>query len=149
MSVYVRIDDGIVQEVILPLLKEDGTEWPIAERFPAEFVELLVDVTGLDPLPTYGWLYDGLVFSPPQEVPVDEATLAYAARYERDRLLNAVYDAGINMALRAVRMAATPEDLSYAEGKVVELDTYAEALIAIPDQPGFPQTIIWPTVPTR
>lgn len=75
--------------------------------------------------------------------------LAEAARMERDSLLRSVYDPGINMALRALRMATTPEEQSYAEGKVIELDNYAQALEDIPEQPGFPQTINWPTAPTK
>lgn len=75
--------------------------------------------------------------------------LAEAARMERDSLLRSVYDPGINMALRALRMATTPEEQSYAEGKVIELDNYAQALEDIPEQPGFPQAINWPTAPTK
>lgn len=87
-----------------------------------------------------------LAFMNPQPSTED---LAAAARLERDGRLKAIYDAGINMALRGVRMASTPEELSYAEGKVIELDNYAQALEDIPDQPGFPQTIDWPVAPTR
>lgn len=80
--------------------------------------------------------------------PSDEA-LAAEARNERDQLLVNVYDKGINMALRALRIASTPEEKAYAEGKVSELDLYAEALISLPEQAGFPQTIIWPIAPTK
>lgn len=77
------------------------------------------------------------------------AIVAAAVRTERDRLLRNAYDPGITMALRALRRATTPTEATYAEGKIVELDDYAELLLTIPDQPGFPQTIIWPTVPTK
>lgn len=75
--------------------------------------------------------------------------VAIAARQQRDGFLRSIYDPGIMMAQRAVRIATTPEEISYAEGKIVELDLYAEALLGIPDQAGFPQTIIWPTAPTK
>jgi len=75
--------------------------------------------------------------------------VANVVRNQRDTLLRSVYDPGILMAQRALRLATTPEETAYAEGKIVELDVYAEALVAIPDQPGFPNTITWPTVPTR
>lgn len=75
--------------------------------------------------------------------------LSAAARLERDTRLKTIYDPGINMALRAVRMASTPEELSYAEGKVIELDNYAQALEDVPEQSGFPQTIVWPAAPTK
>lgn len=75
--------------------------------------------------------------------------LAVAARKERDELLRTVYDEGINMALRALRLAQNPAETAYAQGKISELDAYAENLVAIPDQPGFPQTITWPVAPTK
>lgn len=81
--------------------------------------------------------------------PPSDADLAYNARQQREELLRNTYDPGIMMALRALRIAATPEQTAYAQGKVSELDAYAEALLAITDQPGFPQTIIWPTAPTK
>lgn len=88
--------------------------------------------------------YDGESWVP-YTAPVDPQVV----RTERDRLLRSVYDPGINMALRALRMASTPAETAYAEGKISELDAYAEALVAIPDQPDFPQTITWPTAPTK
>lgn len=126
-----------------------GLEMPIAEWQPPWIVEKLVDITDMTPQPQYGWLYNpgtGL-FSPPPG-PSDEQ-LSFEARLARDQLLKTIYDPGINMALRAVRMASTPEAITYAEGKISELDNYAEALLAIPDQPGFPQTIVWPVAPTK
>lgn len=70
-------------------------------------------------------------------------------RAERDALLRENYDRGITMALRALRMAVTPEQTDYAQGKIAELDQYAELLTAIPEQPGFPVTITWPVLPTK
>lgn len=78
-----------------------------------------------------------------------EAELAAAARVQRDSLLRTYYDPGILMAQRALRMASTPEEESYAEGKIIELDNYAELLQDVPEQIGFPQTINWPVAPIR
>lgn len=75
--------------------------------------------------------------------------LAYSARFQRDAMLRDIYDTGINIALRFRRLAATAEEISYAESKISELDAFAVALESIPDQPGFPQTIVWPVVPTK
>jgi hypothetical protein len=88
--------------------------------------------------------FDGSAWVP-YIAPADPAV----ARTERDRLLRSVYDPGIAMALRALRMASSPTATAYAEGKISELDAYAEALVAIPDQPGFPDTITWPVPPTK
>lgn len=76
------------------------------------------------------------------------AALAAAARSKRDGLLRSVYDPGILMAQRALRLASTPEETAYAEGKILELDLYAEALQGVPEQEGFPQAIDWPMTPT-
>ena len=98
-----------------------------------------------------GWTYVDGVFYPPQPVIVtpDNTELAYTARSAREQLLRTVYDPGILMSQRALRMAQTDTDRAYASSKIAELDVYAEALIAIPDQPGFPQTITWPVAPTK
>lgn len=76
-------------------------------------------------------------------------SVALAARQERERLLRSTYDPGILMAQRALRMASTDADKAYASGKIAELDLYAEALVAITEQPGFPQAITWPVAPTK
>lgn len=85
----------------------------------------------------------------PVEIPFtpDSEQLAMAARAKRDGLLRSLYDPGILMAQRALRLASTPEETAYAEGKILELDLYAEALQGVPQQPGFPQSIDWPIAP--
>lgn len=102
--------------------------------------------------PIYGSVVSGVLSEDePVEVPIppDPVQLALAARNNRESLLRSIYDPGILMAQRALRLASTPEEISYAEGKIAELDTYAEDLVAIPDQAGFPLVIIWPVAPTK
>lgn len=161
MKTYARVVAGEVVELIQPVSYPSdspdgiyppwlmGDDIPLEQRYTAEFCAECVDITGITPQPQQSWTYDGVTFSPPVADPVDEETLAVEARTERERLLRNNYDPGIMMALRALRMASTPEETSYAEGKVSELDVYAEALLVVPDQVGFPQTIIWPTAPTK
>lgn len=74
---------------------------------------------------------------------------AQAARIQRDSLLRTICDPGILMAQRALRMATDPVEIAYIEGKIQELDIYAAALQDIPEQPDFPQTVIWPVAPVR
>jgi hypothetical protein len=151
MKTYARVDSSVIVEIILPWTNGEGipVDIPIEDRFPAEFIATLVDITGLDPMPIQGWTYEGGVFSEPQPDPVDLDQLAITVRNQRDYALRSIYDPGILMAQRALRMAASPEESSYAEGKIAELDAYAEALTEIPEQAGFPQTIVWPVAPTR
>lgn len=84
---------------------------------------------------------------PPPQIPPER--LALEARGMRDSLLRNIYDVGISMAQRALRLAVTDADKTYANGKISELDAYAEALQGVPEQAGFPQTIDWPIAPTK
>ncbi|MNV76459.1 hypothetical protein D3C71_1698110 [compost metagenome] len=65
MPTYARIEDGVVAEVIGPLLYDDGSEIPIGIRFPPYVLEALVDVTNENPIPSSWWTYDGESFYPP------------------------------------------------------------------------------------
>lgn len=68
MNLYARIDDGQVVEIIQPF--EDV---PIKDRFHPDVVRSLVDITGIQPQPTEGFLFDGSVFAaPPTEPRQDE-----------------------------------------------------------------------------
>lgn len=126
----------------------DGTEesgWSPPEGFSAIEIPDGLSVGA-------GWSYVDGVFIPPDAPEVPDSTdaeLAASARMQRDAILRAVYDPGILMAQRAFRLASSAPDKAYANGKIIELDNYAEALTAIPDQAGFPRTIIWPTAPTK
>lgn len=161
MKSYAYIDGGKVVEIIIPGFYQDdlpgwqegdpsriGQEIPIGQLYVQGFVDMCVEITGMDPMPQPNWTYEDGVFHPIPTSPPDE-TLAIYARIERERLLRSVYDPGIMMAQRAVRLSTTPEELAYAQGKITELDQYASALLVIPDQPGFPQTIVWPVAPTK
>jgi len=165
MKIYARADNGYIVEIILPAVydAEDpswqegepsriGQEIPIELRFHPIFVANMVEISQMVPRPEVGWGAvkngDNWIITSPENEPPDLIALAAAARYERDRLLSE-YDKGINMALRARRMADTPEQESYADGKIVELDNYAKSLEEIPEQAGFPLSINWPVMPAK
>lgn len=77
MAVYARVSEGVVQEIILPLLKDDESEWPIEERFTEEMVAQMVDITGVSPVPESGWvLVDGSFSAPVPPKPTAAETLA-------------------------------------------------------------------------
>lgn len=140
MKTFAFVDFGMCRELFT-------TELELEQFAPPG--SIWIDVTDVEPKPEWGWPWDGTSFSPPPVILPSDEELALLARQERERQLRNVYDPGIMMALRALRIASSPEQTAYAEGKIEELDAYAEALIAIPDQVGFPQTIIWPTAPTK
>lgn len=87
----------------------------------------------------------------PVEAPAqpDPEQLAIAAINKRDGILRELYEPRILKALRSLRLASSSEALTYAAGKIMELDLYAEALEAVPDQPGFPVVINWPETPSE
>lgn len=66
MKVYARVEGGIVQEIVQPNPDEEGNERPIEERFAADFVAQMVEVTGLNPPPACWWVYDGEHFKAPE-----------------------------------------------------------------------------------
>lgn len=70
--------------------------------------------------------------------------LAVVVRAQRDALLSNVYDPAVAMLQRAIRMGDDS-----VTGKLAEFDAWAVALQAIPEQPGFPQDVVWPIQPTR
>lgn len=163
VKIYARLQGGVYFEYIAPMYYTAEAEgWaegdpsrvgeyiPIEERYTPEDILMMREITDLDPMPQPHWTYDEITgaFSPPVAESNDDE-LAFAIRQTRDMLLRTVYDPGISMALRALRMSATPEITEYAEGKIVELDTYAENLLSVPDQVGFPQSVIWPDQPTK
>ncbi|MEB2535917.1 hypothetical protein SB394_02910 [Burkholderia sp. BCCIQ04A] len=65
MKSYVRVDKGIVMEVIDPLIDDAGTEVPIESRFTPELVAEMIDVTDISPQPQCWWTFDGGAFFPP------------------------------------------------------------------------------------
>ena len=73
--------------------------------------------------------------------------LATSARSQRDALLSDVYDKGVLMIQRAIRLNGDADGSLAA--KLHALDEYAVALQNVPEQAGFPQTITWPTAPTE
>lgn len=90
----------------------------------------------------------------PERGPIKDAQekvrLAGVARDERDRQLRDIYDAGTQMIRR--ELETDPIDPVY-EAKLItkrsELHAYAKLLLAIPEQSAFPETIVWPEIPTE
>jgi len=71
MKTYARIVTDpitkveLVAEVIDPATDTVGNEIPIANRFTAQFVATLVDVTSASPQPQQNWVYANDAFSAP------------------------------------------------------------------------------------
>ncbi len=98
MKTYARVENSIVQEIILPATYDEddpadqptykaGDEIPIELRYASEFVATLVDVTRLDPMPSWYWTYDGNAFLPYQPPQPTAAEILKANTQTRDALL--------------------------------------------------------------
>lgn len=86
MKIYARVQNGIYVEFIdsATYTGESG-DWvegdpsrigqyiPIEERYPPFFLDMMHEITGLDPMPQIGWTFDGVNFAAPVEhVPTPE-----------------------------------------------------------------------------
>jgi hypothetical protein len=140
MSTYVRTESGVVQEIILPLLNDDGVEWPIEERFTPEFVGSLVDVTTVIPQPAAGWNYDGSTFSAPV-VPIASADEVLDSNTtSRDALLSLASTAIAPLQMAVSLGEATEAETALAKGWVA----YSRAVKAVDLRQSNPT---WPTAP--
>lgn len=139
MGSYALVENGVIVNIV----SWDGSieTWQPPEGLLA--VEMPDGVNA-----GIGWTYDGTSFHAPSAPEVPNEELAANVRRSRDGLLRSVYDPGILMAQRAFRLASTDTERAYANGKIAELDAYAEALSEVPEQAGFPSVIVWPTIPT-
>ena len=122
---WARIEDGMVAEV---------TEIDPAGRFHASLIWV-----GCPSDVCPGMTYSANKFGP--KPGPDLTSLAAIARADRDQKLREVYDVGIMQAKREERLGA---DVS---ARLAALDTYAIALLDVPQQPGFPTEIQWPDIP--
>lgn len=121
MKTYGYINNGILQEIILPALYDAehpdrqegdpsriGIEIPIEERFTSEFIESLIDITAITPQPQPNWTYVDGVFTPPQ-APVVDHSIAILARMSQ-------IDASSVQLLRKVAIGtATEQELGILE----------------------------------
>lgn len=80
--------------------------------------------------------------------PVADEVLADLARRKRDGLMRSVYDVGVIMVNREIRLAAgDAEKIEILQAKLAGLDAYADLLLNVPQQSKFPTKIIWPEEP--
>lgn len=111
MNSYALVEFGVVVEIIPPYVNPDERNVPIEERFTADFVARMVDITGLDPQPLQGWTYDGATLAAP---------VPYAATPEEILSQNVTLQEGF---LRRASQAMTPLLLSLQLGDATAEET--------------------------
>jgi hypothetical protein len=72
MSIYARIDSGIVAELYTPPAEFTGT--PIADLFHADLQ--WIDISAISPQPQPRWTYDGTTFAPPPPPTLQQQAMA-------------------------------------------------------------------------
>lgn len=83
------------------------------------------------------WVYDGSTFLPQPQEEID-AEVAAAVRARRNSILKRSVDPVASNALRWSSMTADQQQAWAA---------YRQALLDIPQQPGFPHEVTWPSKP--
>lgn len=138
MKSYARICEDQVQEIF-------STDLDITQMFHPDMI--WVDITGLDPAPVVGWVAtdeSGVwSLSAPVELPKTESELKAEAVAMRDVLLAAANEATAGMADAFIADLLDEADVA----KFKAFAKYKLALNKIDQQPGYPQTITWPTPP--
>lgn len=101
MKTYARVQDGVLAEIIEPApYDSESPEWEegqpsrigmeisIENRFTAELVATMVDITDADPQPQAGWVYENDEFSPPKPYMPSAPEILAANSATRDSLLS-------------------------------------------------------------
>jgi hypothetical protein len=55
MKTYVYVNDGVVWEIVRPMVDGDENEIPLSSRYTSSFCSQCVDVTGMQPPPQENW----------------------------------------------------------------------------------------------
>jgi len=141
MKTYARVETGIVQEIIAPAIDSDGNEIPIAERFTADLVAQMVDVTNINPQPVCWWTYDGTDFAAPTPQMPTAVEIIAANTAIQSQLLSAA-----SVAISPLQMAVSLGEATDAETAAAKAwVAYSRALKAIDLTQASP---VWPTEPS-
>lgn len=82
-------------------------------------------------------------------VPPPDAEIARRERSERDRRLRMEYDPQASRLTRDLRLTSDSVMIEALQNELAQWDSYAVALQDVPQQAGFPHTIIWPEAPAN
>lgn len=138
MKIYARVYEGEVQELF-------STDGDITQMFHPDMI--WVDITELSPQPVPGWSAvestTGWAFAAPVIVPPTDDELKAAALAKRDALLSQASE--VTAGMGDAFLADLLNDADKATFKTYA--AYKLALNKIDKQPGYPQTIAWPTLP--
>lgn len=153
MMTFGRIESARLVEIIEPatytadIVDEDGNilhragdEIAIGDRFTAELVATLVDISNLSPLPTIGMVYDGTAFSEYAPPPMNPAQILAENTARRDALL-----LGASAAIAPLQDAVDLEMATAAETAL--LKQWKQYRVAVNRVDLTQANPVWPTEP--
>lgn len=172
MKTYAYIVDAVVQEVIPPQVWDAehpdrqegepsriGLEIPLSERRTPEYIDLCVEITDLDPMPAYGWIYSGGMFSQPQETGTspEEILASQSAKLQYLTQLASSQKVALTNRIGTLNDAieleeATPEEveeLPLRQAQLLNWKRYAIYLGRVTSQAGWPPEVEWPIQPAE
>lgn len=174
MKTYALIQLGLVHEIIPPAVYDAeapdwvegnpsriGLEIPIEQRYTAELVSCMADITGMDPQPVQGWVGEfenGAWAVFPYVAPPPTAAQVLASQSAKLVGLKSVANAQkvaltnrIGELTDAVEYeVATPEEVAELPLRVAQRKAwglYSIDLGRVTSQEGWPPDVVWPTQP--
>lgn len=157
MRFYARVVNGRVFETIDPFFNNEGQYVPIEERFVPSFVEELIDITDIEPMPAQGWAFDGINFYPYVEPPptAEEIIASQSGILQQLNQLAAAQKAALTNRIGVINDAiefeeATQQEIAELPIRQAQLTAwkrYAVLLGRVTSQEGWPPNVIWPEQP--
>lgn len=153
MNTYARVDSGRVVEIIGPatydidwlgddgqVIHKAGDEIAIDDRYTAEFVSALIDITSVTPAPDPGWTYDGTSFAPYVPPPLSgEEILARNT---------AIRDSALSTATAAIAPLQDAVDLDEAtDAETALLKQWKQYRVAVNRVDLTQASPVWPAAP--
>ncbi|MSU98479.1 hypothetical protein EB795_31945 [Pseudomonas mandelii] len=124
-------------------VQDERLHWKFEQAEPPEFAPdlVIIEITDSAPMPEEGWGFDGAAFLPPPPPSLEEVISRIQGRVsvERQRADEAV--APLQDALDIDEI--TPDELVALKA----WKKFRVELSRIPEQPGYPYAIEWPTAP--
>jgi hypothetical protein len=124
-------------------VQDDRLHWKFEQEEQPEFAPdlVIIEITGVSPMPQEGWGFDGTEFMPPPPPSTEEVIARVQSRISVERKR-------ADEAVAPLQDALDIDEITDAERAELKLwKKYRVDLNRIPDQPGYPGAIDWPITP--
>jgi hypothetical protein len=124
-------------------VQDERLHWRFEQDELPEFAPdlVIIEITGVAPLPEEGWVFDGEAFVPPPPPSREELIERVQGRVSVERK-------HADEAVAPLQDALDIDEITAAELLALKAwKKYRVELNRIPDQPGYPDTVAWPVAP--